>query len=195
MKRIKISIILCLCALMLPSLAAVQEDYEGGNGKEVYTGTIVNVSGRMATVGFTLTLTGRTSDEEAQGYLSVLASDGQEGLMKAIRKNNLGFIAATGQTRRDLLIVREAQIEGKRRIIAAFERWQRFFELRGGYRSTDYAFSIIEIFFDEKGKGSGTFIGLAQLKLDRDKKTEQLHLELENFGSFPAKVMGVMRRD
>ena len=114
--------------------------------------------------------------------------------MKAIRQNNLGFIAATGQTRRDLLIVRDAMINGKRRIIGAFERWQGFWEIRGGYRSTDYAFSIIEIFFDEKGKGSGTFIGLAQLKLEQDKKTGQLRLELENFGSFPSKVMGVIRR-
>jgi hypothetical protein len=193
MKRITISIILSVCGLMLPSLAAGQEGAEG-NAKEVYTGTLVNVSGRMVTVGFTLTLTGRTSNEEAQNYLSTLASNGQEGLMKAIRKNSLGWIAATGQTRRNLLIVREAQIQGKRRIIAAFERWQGFWELRGGYRSVDYAFSIIEIFFDEKGKGSGTFIGLAQLKLDRDKETEEMRLELESFGSFPAKVMGVMRR-
>ncbi|HSE97213.1 MAG TPA: hypothetical protein VLD57_03010, partial [Blastocatellia bacterium] len=193
MKRITVSITLSIFCLMLPSLAAGQEDAEG-NAKEVYTGTLVNVSGRMVTVGFTLTLTGRTSNEEAQNYLSILASEGQEGLMKAIRKNDLGYIAATGQTRRNLILVREAQIEGKRRIIAAFERWQGFWELRGGYRSTDYAFSIIEIFFDEKGKGSGTFIGLAQLKLERDKKTEQLQLELESFGSFPAKVMGVMRR-
>jgi len=193
MKRITVSIILSVFCLLLPSLAAGQEDAEG-NAKEVYTGTLVNVSGRMVTVGFSLTLTGRTSNEEAQNYLSILASDGQEGLMKAIRKNSLGWIAATGQTRRDLLIVREAQIQGKRRIIAAFERWQGFWELRGGYRSVDYAFSIIEIFFDEKGKGSGTFIGLAQLKLDRDKETEEMRLELESFGSFPAKVMGVMRR-
>ena len=114
--------------------------------------------------------------------------------MKAIRKNNLGFIAATGQTRRDLLIIRDAQVNGQRRIIAAFERWQRMFELRSGTRSLDYAFSIIEIYFDAKGRGTGTFIGLAQLKLERDKKTEQLRLEMENFGSFPAKVIGVMRR-
>jgi hypothetical protein len=178
---------------MLPSLAASQE-HEGSYAKEVYTGTLINVSGRSISTGFNLTLTGRTSDEDAQRYLSILASKGQGGLLKAIGKNDLGFIAATGQTRRDLLVVREAVINGKRRIIAAFERWQGFFELRGGYRSTDYPFSIIEIFFDEKGKGTGTFIGLAQLKMEQDKKTEQMRLEIENFGSFPSKVMGVMRR-
>jgi hypothetical protein len=209
----RLFVILMACSLMLSSQANAQEkdkasgksssskasaktesgSQEGGT-KEVYTGTLISMQGRTASVGFNLTLTGRTSDEEALKDLNILASEGQDGLLKAIRKNDLGYIAATGQTRRNLLVVREAQIQGKRRIIAAFERWIGFWEARGGYRSEDYPFAIIEIFFDEKGKGSGTFIGLAQLKLERDKKTEQLRLELESFGSFPSKVMGVMRR-
>ena len=162
--------------------------------KEVYTGTIVNMSGRSASTGFTLTLEAKTSDEEALKYLNILATQGQDEFLDAIRKNNLGYIAATGQTRRDLLVVREHMIEGKRRIIAAFERWQGFWEVRSGSRSNDYPFSIIEIVFDQKGKGSGTFIGLAQVRMKKDKKTEKLSLEIENFGSFPAKVMGVIRR-
>ncbi|HSE38461.1 MAG TPA: hypothetical protein VLG74_14245 [Blastocatellia bacterium] len=194
MKRITVLVLLFAFGLVLPSLTQAQKNDEERPTKEVYTGNIVNVTGRSVNVGFTLTLERWTTDAEAQQYLSVLASEGQEGLMKAIRKNNLGFIAATGQTRRDLLLVREAQIEGKRRVIVAFERWIGFYEARGGYRSLDHPFSIMEIFFDAKGKGSGTFIGLAQLRLERDKKTEQMKLELENFGSFPAKVMGVMRR-
>jgi hypothetical protein len=187
------AVILCALGLVLPQLAAGQE-HEESYAKEVYTGTLINMSGRSVSTGFNLTLTGRTSDEEAQRLLSILAGEGQDGFLKSIRKNNLGYIAATGQTRRDLLVVREAVVEGRRRIIAAFERWQGFYELRGGYRSTDYPFAIIEIFFDEKGRGTGTFIGLAQVKLERDKKSEQLRLEIENFGSFPARVMGVMRR-
>jgi hypothetical protein len=194
MKRITVLVLVSAFGLILPSLTQAQKEYEERPAKEVYTGNIVSMSGRSTSTGFTLTLEGWTTDVEAQQYLSVLASGGQEGLMKAIRKNNLGFIAATGQTRRDLLLVREAQIEGKRRVIVAFERWIGFYEARGGYRSLDHPFAIMEIFFDAKGKGSGTFIGLAQLKLERDKKTEQMKLELENFGSFPAKVMGVMRR-
>ena len=193
MKRIFMSLLLTACVSML-SVSAAAQNNEEGYAKEVYTGTLVNVNGRAISTGFTLTLTSRTSDEEAQKYLSILASEGQDDLLKAIHKNNLGFMAATGQVGRDLLVVREGQVNGKRRIIAVFERWSRFYELRGGYRSLDYPFAILEIFFDEKGRGTGTFIGLAQVKLVRDKKTEQLRLELESFGSFPAKVMGVMRR-
>ena len=153
------------------------------------------MSGRAVSTGFNLTITGRTTDTEAQQYRDILGSEGQDDLLKAIHKNNLGYIAATGQTRRNLLVVREGQIEGSRRIIAVFERWMGFFEIRGGYRSTDHPYSIIEIVFDHKGRGTGTFVGLAQVRMKKDKKTEQLRLEIENFGSFPAKVMGVMRRN
>ena len=195
MKLTIASIVLSACALMCPSLASAQGKNETRTGKEVYTGTLINMSGGSASTGFTLTIEARTSDDEAQRYREILARESQDDLLKAIRNNNLGYIAATGQTRRDLLVVREGQIEGNRRIIAVFERWQRFYEVRGGYRSTDYPYSIIEIVFDQKGRGTGTFVGLAQVRMRLDKKTEQWRLEIENFGSFPAKVMGVRRRD
>ena len=190
MKTLPRLLILFACCSALCLSAAAQEKKEA-SAKEVYTGTIVNMSGRAVSTGFTLTVTGRTSDEEAQQYLSILASEGQDALMKSLSKNKLGYVAATGQTGRTLLVVREAQVEGKRRIVAVFERWIRMGEARSGYRSLDYPFAIMEIFFDAKGNGSGTFIGAAQVRIVRDKKTEQLKLEIENFGSFPTKIMGV----
>jgi hypothetical protein len=202
MKKTTLLIFVSVICLILTPLTPAQKKNSKSNQtederrkKEVYTGTIVNMSGRSASIGFNLTLESKTSDEEALRYLNILATQGQDEFLDAIKKNNLGYIAATGQTRRDLLVVREHIIEGQRRIIAAFERWQGFWEVRGGYRSTDYPFSIIEIIFDQKGKGTGTFIGLAQVRMKKDKKTEKLALEIENFGSFPAKVMGVIRRN
>jgi hypothetical protein len=183
-------LILFACCSMLSASAAAQEKEE----KEVYTGTIVSMTGRTTSVSFTLNVTGKTTDEEAQQYLSLLASQGQDDLLKVLRKNKLGFLAASGQVGRDLLVVRDTQAEGNRRLVVVFERWIRTFEIRGGYRSEDYPFAIAEIFFDAKGKGTGTFIGAAQIKIVRDKKTEHLKLEIENFGTFPAKIMGVIAR-
>jgi hypothetical protein len=183
-----LTLLACCSAL---SLSAAAQGKNESSAKEVYSGTIVNMSGRSASTGFTLNITGRTSDEEAQKYLSILASEGQDALLKNLSKNKLGYVAATGTTGRDLLVVREAQVEGRRRLIAVFERWMRMGELRNGYRSVDHPFTILEIFFDAKGKGSGTFIGAAQVKIVRDKKTEQLKLEIESFGTFPGKIMGV----
>jgi hypothetical protein len=187
MKTLPRLLILFACCSALSLSATAQET----SGKEVYSGTIVNMSGRAVSTGFTLTITGRTTNEEAQKYLSILASEGQDALLKSLSKNKLGYIAATGQTGRNLLVVRDMQVEGKRRLVAVFERWIRFGEARGGYRSLDYPFAIIEIFFDAKGRGTGTFIGGAQVKIVQDKKTEQYRLEIENFGSFPSKIMGV----
>ena len=194
MKRKAALLVASACVLMLPAFTSAQQKKSEASTKEVYTGTIINMNGRTVSTGFNLTLTGRTSDEEALRYLTILANEGQDDLLKAVSKNDLGFIAATRQTGRDLLVVRDTEVNGQRRIVAAFERWQGFYEIRGGYRSTDYPFSIMEIVFDKKGRGTGTFIGLAQVRMKRDKKTDQLRLEIESFGSFPAKVMGVMRR-
>lgn len=195
MKILTLSIVLFACVLLFALPAAAQSKNGTPGTKEVYTGTFVRMSGGSASTGFNLTIEARTSDEDAQKYREILAREGQDDLLKAIRNNDLGYIAATGQTRRNLLVVREGEIDGSRRIIAVFERWQRFFEVRGGYRSTDYPFSIIEIVFDKKGRGTGTFIGLAQVRMTLDKKTEQWRLEIENFGSFPDRVMGVQRRN
>ena len=188
-KRLRF-LILFACCSMLSVSAVAQEKPE----KEVYTGTIVSMSGRTTSVSFTINIDGKTTDEEAQQYLSLLATQGQDDLLKVLRKNKLGFLAATGQVGRDLLVVRDTQADGARRLVVVFERWIRMFEVRGGYRSEDYPFAIAEIFFDAKGKGTGTFIGAAQIRIVRDKKTEHLKLEIENFGTFPAKIMGVVRR-
>lgn len=188
-KRLRF-LILFACCSMLSVSAVAQESSE----KEVYTGTIVSTTGRTMSVPFTLNVAGKTTDEEAQQYLSLLASQGQDDLMKVLRKNKLGFVAASGQVGRDLLVVRDTQADGTRRLVVVFERWIGMFEVRGGYRSEDYPFAIAEIFFDAKGKGTGTFISAAQIRIVRDKKTEHWKLEIENFGTFPAKIMGVIRR-
>src|SRR5438128_3324436 len=86
MKQISMSLLLLACGLILSASAQAQGNNEEGYAKEVYTGTIFNVSGGGISTGFTLTLTSRTTDEEAQRDLSILASEGQEDLMKAIRK-------------------------------------------------------------------------------------------------------------
>jgi hypothetical protein len=60
----------------------------------------------------------------------------------------------------------------------------------------DYPFGLMELVLDANGKkGSGTFIAACKIDMKRDKKTGKYQLELENFGTYPNKVMGAMRRD
>ena len=164
--------------------------------KEVYTGTLMNTNGPMRTTSFNLSIKDYTPDDTAQLYLSMLVEGDQFDLLKKIQDLDLGFMSASGSLGRRLLIVRKHELpDGKTRIIAAFERWQTFGEVRGGYRVSDYPFGVIEIILDAKGKGSGTFIAACAVDMKRDKKTGKYKLELENFATWPHKVMGVIKRN
>ena len=188
--RLSVFRLIAVAALLLVPLSSAFSQW-----KEVYTGTMVSTNPGMRTTTFSLNIKGYTSDEEANRYLAMLVEGDQDDVLKAIRNLELGRLSTQGHVGRDLFIVRKTQLpDGRTRIVAAFERWQTFMELRGGYRSTDYPFGIMEVILDAKGKGSGTFIAACKIDLKRDKKTGKYQLELENFGSYPHKVMGVRLR-
>ena len=164
--------------------------------KEVYTGTIVSMGGRMVSTGFSLYIKEFTSDEDFNRYLSILSEGDQLDVLKVIRDVDLGSFAPTGQVGRRINVARKTVLpDGRTRIVVAFERWLKYAEVRNGYRTEDYPFGIMEIFIDAKGKGSGTYIAACAVDLKHDKKTGQDRLELENFGTYPHRVMGVMRRN
>ena len=95
----------------------------------------------------------------------------------------------------DLNFIQQEMVDGKRRIFIVFERWTQFAELRYGLRSRDYPFGVIELFIDPAtGKGEGTYFAAAKLRWTRDNKTNQYAVEVENFATWPAKLMGVQQR-
>jgi hypothetical protein len=190
-----VSMMALLVGLTLTATVVLAQDKKKNGFQEVYTGTIVNMNGRMASTTFNLSIRDYTTDEQAQQYLAILAEGDQEDVLKKIRDLDLGRISTTRTVGRNLIVVRKTQLpDGKTRIVAAFERWQTVAEVRGGYRSQDYPFGLMELIVDEKGKGSGTFISACKIDLKRDKKTGKWELELENFGTYPNKVMGATRR-
>ena len=196
--RIKwIAVAFFAVALMLSlTSSAFGQKKKSSDFKEVYTGTLMATNGPMRTTSFNLSIKDYTPDDTAQLYLSMLVEGNQFDLLKKIQDLDLGFMSGGGSLGRRLLIVRKHELpDGKTRIVAAFERWQTFREVRGGYRVSDYPFGVIEIILDAKGKGSGTFIAACAVDMKRDKKTGKYQLELENFGTYPNRVMGVMKRN
>lgn len=179
--------ILLFCALFL-SFRTVN-----AQAGEEYAGTIVSLEGaRARTAFFTLRINGRTSEEQSRQNLNILQDAGQDKALDAIRGNDLGSFSVDGNLARTVNVVRETTVDGRRRIFVVFERWTNFAEVRGGYRSLDYPFGVIELFFDDKnGKGEGTYIAAARIRFDRDNKTNQNQIEIENFGTFPAKLTAV----
>jgi hypothetical protein len=189
-----------LAAASLGLFAAVAPSEAAQNtAKEVYTGTIVWIggtwTGQMRTATFTLSIDGYTSDKEYDELLSALKEGDQAGLLKAMSKNNDGNFAVTGYVGRVLGIVRVREEEGKRRLFIVFQRWLRMAEVRNGYRSENYPFGVIELVINPDGKGEGTYIAAAQITWKTDKKTGHQHLNIEDFATYPARLMGVERRD
>ena len=184
---------------LLLTVCSIVWSYQTINAQseEVYTGTAVSFNGpRTQTATFTLRLSGQTSNEEARSFLTTLQEGGQDNLLKAIQKEDLGSFSIGSGLGRTLNVVRESTVDGKRRIFIVFERWLRFAEVRGGYRSVDYPFGVIELFIDNKtGKGEGTYIAAAKIRWDRDEKKNQNQVEIENFATYPVRLMGVQRRN
>ncbi|HQU84777.1 MAG TPA: hypothetical protein PKY59_16680 [Pyrinomonadaceae bacterium] len=166
------------------------------NAKEVYQGTVVSFGNgfdtRVRSANFTLNINGTTSDQDTQRYLDILREGGQDDVLKQVSKQDLGRFSVGANVGIPINFVRETTVDGKRRIFVVFERWTQFAELRGGYRSLDYPFGVIEIFIDPKtGKGEGTYIAAARVSWDKDSKNGQYQVEIENFATYPARLMGV----
>lgn len=148
---------------------------------------------RTVTTTFDLTLSGKTSDAESARYHEILkAKGGQQKLADEIRKNDLGRVQFGGRLGPIVVAAFEREDGDKTKLLVVFERWMSFGELRAGTRSVDYPFGVIEIFFEPgKKEGKGTFIGAAKIRLGKNDDTGKDEIELEGFGTFPGKVMGV----
>lgn len=194
MKRITLFGVFAVLAFCLAGDTFAQDN------KQTYTGTIVSFGSgrniRTTTNTFTLNINGTTSDDEVNRLVGILQESGQDKLLNAIKDDDLGNFAIGSRIGRRLNTVRIDTVDGKTRIRALFERWLNFGELRYGYRSVDYPFSYLELFIDPAtGKGDGTLIEAAQVRWKRDKKSNEYVVEIENFGTFPAKLMGVIQRN
>jgi len=168
--------------------------------KQTFTGTVISYGSgfntRTSTGTFTLNINGITSDAQAQQNLGNLQENGQDSVLKSISKEDLGRFSVGANVGVPINVVRESDTaDGKRRIFIVFQRWTQFAEFRGGYRSLDYPFGVIELFIDKRtGKGEGTYIAAASIRYRTDKKTNQSTVEIENFATYPARLLGVTLR-
>lgn len=190
-----------ICCIFTLGLSLAPRSLKGQNKersphdsvKEVYTGNVVAIGGQFggASRPFTLEITGYTSSDEAQHDFEILRFQGQDDFIKAIAHKRLGSFSLDGQVGRDLGFVQETQTEKGRKITILFERWLRMFEVKYGTRSRDYPLTYIELFVNDNGKGEGFVVGLAKVSFDKKNPST---LDIENFGTYAAKLMGVELR-
>ncbi len=130
-------------------------------------GTAVGIGPRRTgTRSFTLIVNGYTTTAEATVLNRALADDGQQGLLDALTHLNAGRIQLGGGVgvRANAIIVEPWGDRGTH-LTVFYERNISFYERRSGSRSEDYKIGYAEIFLDNRGRGEGTMIPAAKVRL------------------------------
>lgn len=178
---------LMLCFVLTGTLLPSSVHAKTLRANQTVTGTVIGISGRLAgrSFPFKLIVNNYTSADDADRLNSALRS-GQDELLSTLSKMDAGRIAVgnnVGVTANAVFATPAA--EGGTKIVVLFQRNVSFFELRAGTRSADYRFGYAEIYLDRRGRGEGTFIPAAKVKLEGNTWV------VEDFGAFPARLMGL----
>jgi hypothetical protein len=182
----------CVLGLMLVQPASVAfGQRRSAEGRQQYiTGTVVGVGGRFGgrTLPFSLIVNRFTSDEEVRQLNSALQSGGQDELLRVLSRMDAGRISIGNGVGVDANVIINVPQENGTKIVVLYQRNINFYELRYGTRSEDYKFGYAEIFLRRRNS-EGTLIPAAKVRL-RDGNT----WEVEDFGVFPARLMGLQSR-
>jgi hypothetical protein len=193
MKRSRLLIFLCsFCCVAGIALFQPPPDAQAHGGRylrQQINGTVIGIGGRFSGRArpFTLIVNSYTPPNQVRELNDALARGGQDGLLEALSRMEAGRVQiGTGVGVIANAIIADPWNEGGTKLTVFYERNLSFFELRYGTRSQDYRIGYAEIFLDREGKGEGTLIPAARVRL-RDGNT----WEVEDFGVFPARLMGL----
>ena len=182
MKRRTLPILFCLLAVAawFPSPPAAAQ-----GGRLYIDGTVVGINRRVSTSRpFRVIINRYATEGDIRTLNDALQSGGQDELLDALRRMRDGRISVGNNVGVEAnAIIRTPTAEGGTRIQVIFERNLNLYELRYGTRSQDYRFGYAEIFLDRRGRGEGTFIPAAQVRLRNGT------WEVEDFGTFPARIL------
>jgi hypothetical protein len=189
--KVLISLVLLFAAVCLPQFGSLTV----GQGQRLVgrsiTGTAYFVGGRRPSrsLPFRLIVNRLTSPDEVTRLNAALRSGGEDDLLRTLSDMEAGRIeVGTGVGLRANAIIATSQGEGRTKITVLYERNVRFGELRYGARSADYKFGYAELNLDGR-EGGGMLIPAARVRL-RGGDT----WEVEDFGTFPARLMGLQLR-
>lgn len=188
MKHRRLWIIVCaLCYLTLfqqqiPSARAQ-------SSKQRINGTAVGIGGRFGGQSrqFSLIVNNYAGPSQVRELNDALRRGGDEELLRTLSGMDSGRIQiGNGVGVRANAVIADPWGQGGTKLTVFYERNINFYERRYGARSQDYRIGYAEIFLDRNGKGQGTLIAAARVRL-KDGNT----WEVEDFGVFPAKLMGL----
>lgn len=181
-----VALIAATSFLQIKTTAAVQDSFSG----RTITGTVYFVGGRASgrSLPFRLIINRLSTPEEINQLNETLRSGGQDELLRVLSRMKAGRIQVGSGVGLTANAVFTSSYEGRTKLTVLYERNLRFGELRTGARSQDYRFGYAEMYLG-RGSNDGMFIPAAKVRL-RDGNT----WEVEDFGTFPAKLMGLRVR-
>lgn len=182
--------VLMLGIAVLSAGTKVRAQGEGLAGRTI-TGTVYFVSGRRPglSLPFTLIINRITPAAEVSRLNAALQEGKQDELLRSLSSLEAGRIQIGGNVGvpANAIMVTD-QGDGRTKITVLYQRNLRFAELRFGARSVDYPFGYAELYVG-RGENEGMLIPAARVRL-RDGNT----WEVEDFGTFPARLMGLRIR-
>ena len=181
-----------IAALVAPTRTAGAKGKKGDGSRGYIEGTVVGIGGRLggASRPFKLVVDSFTTPEQVRELNDALQTGGQGALLRALSKMKAGRIeVGNGVGVTANAIISTPQAEGGTKVTVLYERALGLYELRRGARSEDYPFGEAEIYLDANGKAEGTFIPAAKIR-----ESQNGSWDVEDFGAFPARIVGIRVR-
>jgi len=139
------------------------------------------------TVNFDFRITRYATDAEVDQLATLLKDKGQDELVNALEKLDVGRINPSMTTGTPIAIARKRR-DGTHTIITIFTaRNMSFAERYNSGRSIDYPFGMMQVTLNDKGQGTGQIMAAAKLRFDKKKG----HYELESFGNQYIKAVNI----
>ena len=184
---VAVVLFLATAALYPQTNAVAQNAYAG----RTITGTVYFIGGRRParSLPFRLIVNRISTPEEVNQLNAALQSGGQDELMRRLERMDAGRIEiGNGVGVPANFIVATDEGEGRTKLTVLYQRDIGFGELRYGTRRSDYRFGYAELHIG-RGANEGMLIPAARVRV-RDGNT----WEVEDFGTFPARLMGLQVR-
>jgi hypothetical protein len=153
------------------------------------TGTVYFIGGRSAgrSLPFRLIINRLTTPDEVTQLNEALQS-GQDQLLKVLSRMDAGRIQIGSDVGVPANAIIPSQEGDRTKLTVLYQRNLRFAELRYGARSADYRFGYAELYLGPGGN-QGMLIPAAIVRLKGGNSWE-----VEDFGTFPARLMGLQIR-
>lgn len=188
--RTRILLMIC-CAIFGAVMFQPLPEANAQSERQTINGTAYFINtgrfGGSRSRSFRLIVNSHTPANQVRELNDALQQGGQDEMLRVLSRLDAGRIqigSGVGVTAN--AVIADPWENGGTKLTVLYQRDVNFFELRYGTRSSDYRFGYAEIFLDRNGRGQGTLIGAARIR-SRSGNT----WEVEDFGTFPARLMGL----